>query len=147
MGELQEAVRVLIRRHAFRRGQLGVEGIAADFAVPMIAYHRDGILLYRTQDEIAVAVVAYFDNLRDANVERVEPVILEIRPGGPDRLTALVDWQQVRADGRIVGVNRSRIFFRRARGTGALLIELVEYLSVAQVSLFPNQMAESRRQS
>jgi len=145
MGEMEDAVRALVCRHAFGRARHDADSIAADFAVPLITYHRDGILLYRTQAEVAVAVAAYFDSLQAAKIERVEPAILEILPGGPDRMTALVDWKQVQAGGAIGGVNRSRIFFRRARGTGALLIELVEYLSVSAVSLFPAQAAESRR--
>ncbi|MCU0907126.1 MAG: hypothetical protein MUF73_06680 [Rhodobacteraceae bacterium] len=146
MGELEDAVRALVRRHAFRSGRPDAASIAADFAVPLIAYHRDGIILYRSRDEIAQAVVTYFAVLQSSGVDRVEPTIQEIVPGGPDRLVATVEWMQLRADGSRLGANRSRIFFRRVGNPGTLQIELVEYLFVGSRSLFPERLAEARRQ-
>lgn len=145
MGDMEDAVRALVRRHAFQHGRLDGTSIAADFAVPLIAYHRDGIILYRTRREIAESVATYFAGLQSAGVERVDPLVHEIVPGGPDRVAATVEWRQLRADGSVIGANLSRIFFRRTGAQGTLLIELVEYLSVGALSLFPEKVAEARR--
>jgi hypothetical protein len=78
-------------------------------------------------------------------VHRVEPEVLEIVPGGPDRVSTLVNWRQLRADGGLIGVNCSRIFFRRLTGRGTPQIELVEYLSVGSRSLFAESMRPTQR--
>jgi hypothetical protein len=142
---MEEAVRALLRRHAFRHGRQDAERIAGDFAVPMIAYHQDRIILFRTRAEIAAAVTTYFAGLAASGVVEVVPDVLEIAPGGPDRGSALVDWRYFRADGGLMGFNRSRLFLRRLTGRGAPQIELVEYLSVGSFSLFATQAAASRR--
>jgi hypothetical protein len=146
MGEMEDAVRALVRRHAFKRGSNPAASIAADFAVPLIAYHRDGVILYRTRADIVEAVTAYFAGLQSAGVDRVDPVILEFQPGGPDRVAAKIEWRHLRADGSLVGSNLSRSFFRRVGMLGSLQVELVEYLSVGARSLFPEHVTEARRQ-
>jgi hypothetical protein len=142
---MEDAVRALVRRHAFQRGRMDGASIALDFAVPLIAYHRDGIILYRTRNDIADSVATYFAGLQSAGVDRVDPLIHEVLPGGPDRVAATVEWRQLRADSSLIGANLSRIFFRRTGTQGTLLIELVEYLSVSALSLFPERVAEARR--
>jgi hypothetical protein len=144
MGEMEDAVRALILRHAFRRGRADATRIAADFAVPLIAYHQDGIILFRTRDEVASAVEAYFARLQRNGVDHVDPQVLSIVPGGPDRVSALVDWRHVAAEGRILGVNRSRAFFRRMNGQSQPKIELVEYLSLETRSIFADGVPVSR---
>lgn len=138
-------MRAILRRHAFRPGRQDADRIAGDFAVPMIAYHQDRIVLFRTRAEIAAAVVAYSAALEAAGVHRVEPEVLEITPGGPDRVSSLVNLRQLRADGALIGVNCARIFFRRQTGQGTPQIELVEYLSVGWRSLFAERIGPTRR--
>ncbi len=142
---MEEAVRALLRRHAFRPGLGDPARIAGDFAVPLIAYYRDRILVFRTRSEIAASVETYFARLRETGVVEVRPKVLEIAPGGPDRLSALVDWCQVDVDGQVVSVNRARSFFRRVPGRGTPQIELVEYLSIAQRSIFADAVAAAKR--
>ena len=142
---MEEAVRAMLRRHAFRPGRQDADRIAGDFTVPLITYHKDRIALFRSREEISAALAIYFARLEAAGVLRVDPVVLEITPGGPDRLSALVDWRHIGADGGVVGVNRSRAFFRRIAGQGAPLIELVEYLSVATRSFFADTAAVAQR--
>jgi hypothetical protein len=145
MGEMEDAVRALVRRHAFKRGSSPAASIAADFALPLITYRQDAILLYRTRADVERALEDYFASLQSAGVDRVEPEVLEISPGGPDRVSALVEWRHVAADGSILGVNRSRAFFRRLPGRATPVVELVEYLSVSTRSIFGDLSQAARR--
>ncbi len=142
---MDQAVRAMLRRHAFRAGRQDADRIAGDFAVPLIIYNQDRIALFRTRAEVAASLVTYFAALEAAGVVRVDPVVLEIAPGGPDRVSALVEWRHIGADGSVTGVNRSRAFFRRIVGRGAPQIELVEYLSVATRTIFADAAAVARR--
>jgi hypothetical protein len=142
---MEEAVRALLRRHAFRPGRQDADRIAGDFAVPLIIYNQDRIALFRTKAEIAASLVAYSTALEAAGVVRVDPVVLEITPGGPDRVSSLVDWRHIGADGCVTGTNRSRTFFRRIIGRGAPLVELVEYLSIGTRTIFGDAATVARR--
>jgi hypothetical protein len=142
---MEKAVRALLRRHAFRPGRVDPVRIAGDFAVPLITYHQDRIVLFRTRDEIAAALESYFATLQASGVDHVDPRVLEITPGGPDRVSALVDWCHIDADGQVIAINRSRSFFRRILGRGAPQVELVEYLTVNARSIFAEDKVAVRR--
>jgi len=100
-------------------------------ARPLSFYARDKFFLIRTSHQLEEGLRRHAGQMQANGVSRVRPTILRVEDRSEARCLAVVRWDHLDASGDCVLSNTIRYVVRQSPERMRPLIELVEYLEVA----------------
>lgn len=105
--------------------------LAGYFDTPVPLYTPDRVIVLKKRVWIERALMAYFGVLKNAQVVRVRPVLLDVEDTTPKRNMVLVRWEFLDAADTPVCSSTARYVLRRGDTEGRARIELIEYTEMA----------------